>query len=153
LWVWPVDYHVPPALTPDIIFLHIPLLIHWYLLPPLTDPQLKLYQNGVEIDQYTGDRSYDHLSTYIQDKSTVFARSFAQGILDVEDEEDKDEDRGLEGKGGTVGVPNKSGISLVADEEQLDKLITQGPVFVKFYAPWCGQWVSPNNPEEHRARS
>jgi hypothetical protein len=45
------------------------------------DPQLKLYQNGKEIDQYSGDRSHDHLAEYIKDKSSVFARSFAQGVM------------------------------------------------------------------------
>lgn len=92
-----------------------------------TDPQLKLYQNSQEIDQYTGDRSHAHLTEYVQDKSRVFARSLAQNVL-VESGREK----------ATSGV-NAEGISVNAGEEELDRMIKDGPVFVKFYAPWCGQ--------------
>jgi hypothetical protein len=92
-----------------------------------TDPQLKLYQNSQEIDQYTGDRSHSHLTEYVQDKSRVFARSLAQNVL-VESGREK----------AASGV-NAEGISVNAGEEQLDGMIKDGPVFVKFYAPWCGQ--------------
>ncbi|KAG7562713.1 hypothetical protein FFLO_01873 [Filobasidium floriforme] len=89
-------------------------------------PQLKLYQNSQEIDQYTGDRSHGHLTEYVQDKSRIFARSLAQNVL-VESGREKV----------TSGV-NAEGISVNAGEEELDRMIKDGPVFVKFYAPWCG---------------
>jgi hypothetical protein len=92
-----------------------------------TDPQLKLYQNSQEIDQYAGDRSHAHLTEYVQDKSRVFARSLAQNVL-VESGREK----------AASGV-NAEGISVNAGEEELDRMIKDGPVFVKFYAPWCGQ--------------
>jgi thiol-disulfide isomerase/thioredoxin len=99
---------------------------------------LKLYQNGEEIDQYTGDRSHDHLTEYIKDKSSVFARSFAQGVLKGSTGATSDASVSAVGGGANKGT-NVFGDSVEVKEEKLEQLIKEGPVFVKFYAPWCGQ--------------
>ena len=111
-------------------------MFHATSLDP-TDPQLKLYQNGEEIDQYSGDRSHDHLAEYIKDKSSVFARSFAQGVMKSSTEKSSGDSASVVAiaKKGT----NVFGESVEVKEDKLEQLITDGHVFVKFYAPWCGQ--------------
>lgn len=95
---------------------------------PFKDPSLKLYQNSKEVDSYTGDRSHGHLTDYIQDKSRNFARSLSQSVLVNE-----------AGQAKAASVVNGEGISVSVQEEELERMIKDGPVFVKYYAPWCGQ--------------
>jgi thiol:disulfide interchange protein len=43
------------------------------------------------------------------------------------------------GREKAAATTNAEGVSVSVGEVELERMIQDGPVFVKFYAPWCGQ--------------
>jgi thiol-disulfide isomerase/thioredoxin len=87
------------------------------------------YSDGQLLSQYTGDRTYNDISTWIDEQSTLYARG---QLLAGDQHEEQVLSSGF-------GRPNPEGKVLEVDEAGLDVLIGNGPVLVDFFAPWCGQ--------------
>ncbi|KAI5451445.1 hypothetical protein NCC49_001751 [Naganishia albida] len=91
-------------------------------------PQIQLYEDGKESEKFTGDRSYETLAKFIDSQSKRYIRSLGAP---------RDDPSGQSVMSSTAGV-NLDGIAEEVDQTRLQQLKEGGPVFVKFYAPWCG---------------
>lgn len=84
------------------------------------------YEDGRDIERYSGSRSYEHLAQFIDTHSKRYVRSLGEAPSDS---------AGQAIMSSSVGV-NPDGIAEEVDETGLAELKAAGPVFVKFYAPW-----------------
>lgn len=106
-------------------------------------PQLNLYKNGEFVEEFSKTRDYEHLTKYMDEHA--------------EPKEPKKKDEGVKGvvagptttKNGEV-VPttpvlhvqtsrsevNPSGTVLSLTPGNFQDVITQGPAFIKYFAPW-----------------
>lgn len=80
------------------------------------------------MDEFKEDRLYDFLSKWIDDQAVAYARTI---VLGTEDEDTTNN--------APYRRPNPDGKVVEVNEEQLKAYKEEGPVFVDFYAPWCGQ--------------
>lgn len=81
------------------------------------------YVDGKDMGEFPPEkRYYDQLTNYIAEESDKYARS-----LKVDTGSD----------GSASSGPNAAGLVQEVDDEGLDKLREEGPVIVKFFAPWC----------------
>ncbi|CAE6471161.1 hypothetical protein ACGC1H_001002 [Rhizoctonia solani] len=85
-------------------------------------PTVMLYRDGKKIEEYSGDRSRDNLSSWIDKRVADYAQSSIS------------EPRSIS----SATHLNPDGQVLVLSPETFDKSLSEGPTFVKFYAPWCG---------------
>lgn len=69
-------------------------------------------------------RYYESLTTYINDEADKYAKT-----LKLETGDDGDASH----------VPNADGMVKEVDDDALEQLREEGPVLVKFFAPWCPQ--------------
>jgi thioredoxin domain-containing protein 5 len=97
-------------------------------------PQVNLYRAGSHVEVYKGHRDFDHLHVYIgghaePTTSTLTSPSlpYEPTLLTTAEHLDYQAPR---------GDANPSGTVLVLDAINFDKVVEQGPVFVKFFAPW-----------------
>jgi thiol-disulfide isomerase/thioredoxin len=88
------------------------------------------YTDGVP-SPYSGDRSPDDLSKYIEEHSSIYARA----QLPVAPSEPQ------EVASSGFHRPNPDGVVVEVDEAGLEKATGEGAVLVDFYAPWCSQCV------------
>ncbi|KAJ9096608.1 hypothetical protein QFC19_007141 [Naganishia cerealis] len=93
-------------------------------------PQIKLYQDGKELEQYSGDRTYETLAEYIENQSKQYVRSLGTNAARSEFTE-----QGIKSASDTS--TNSEGIAKEVDHATFERLKSLGPVFVKFYAPCC----------------
>jgi len=85
-------------------------------------PTMKLFHEGLEVKKFSGKRTFDNVSSFI-DTNTQELFSRKEGMS-----------RPVLGE-----RPNLNGEVLVLDAESLQERKADGsPLFVKFYAPWCG---------------
>ena len=88
------------------------------------------YNNGKLVEpSYVGDRSFDHLSTFIDEHSQTYAARHLEG------------ERAEEGGEAVFEAsrPNADGKVADVDEEGLKALREKGAVLTEYFAPWCGQ--------------
>lgn len=83
---------------------------------------MNMYRNGDFLSKFKGARQWDDLT------------SFIDGYSDHKDETQVDEVANKEEK--PAKVYNSQGMVQAVDKKGLEALIEDGPVFVKFYAPW-----------------
>ncbi|AFR98909.2 protein disulfide-isomerase domain [Cryptococcus neoformans C23] len=88
-------------------------------------PQIIMYTDGKPSPHYTGGRSYEELSNYIDEH----AHTYAETILDP---------AGQSKEALLIGPANLEGKVQEVDERGLDALKAEGPVLVEYFAPWCG---------------
>ena len=75
-----------------------------------------------------GNRSQEHLEGYINRKIDQYKRARATIVAAGSEQEvvsRKD-------------APHADGVVKVLDTDKLDDMAAEGPILVKFYAPWCG---------------
>ncbi|RDB15626.1 Thioredoxin domain-containing protein 5 [Hypsizygus marmoreus] len=83
-------------------------------------PSLRFYNNGERVENFKGDRNLDSLHTFI--KRHVDAVSPPPPTADIE----------------PLPVANPSGDVLNLTGDSFAANLAKGPMFVKFFAPWCG---------------
>src|SRR3954468_4166627 len=76
-------------------------------------PTLTMYNNGASLEKFRGVRELDLLQTFVK----RHAGDQAPAPKDV---------------------PNPDGKVLDLDVETFQLNLSKGPMFVKFFAPWCG---------------
>ncbi len=95
------------------------------------DPSIILYADGKEIGEYKEDRAYPILDAWIEEKALAYVRGELGKTVD---EGEQEEQRPTQ-----LSRPNPEGKVVEVDEAGLEALKANGPVFVDFFAPWCGQ--------------
>ncbi|KAI6009718.1 thioredoxin-like protein [Pisolithus marmoratus] len=106
-------------------------------------PQLNLYRNGELVDTFTKNRAFDLLVDYLVEHAEP--TGVAISVLAVEDvfatipppEPTTTPEEPLRDEAHDVD-PNPTGDVVKLTTETFDTFLSQGPVFVKFFAPWCG---------------
>ncbi|ODO04871.1 protein disulfide-isomerase domain [Cryptococcus amylolentus CBS 6273] len=88
-------------------------------------PQIILYVDGKPSPHYSGDRSYEDLSKYIDEHSNNYSE---QLLLQSSTEQ------------GTslVGRANEEGLVKDVNPAELEMLKQEGAVLTEYFAPWCG---------------
>ena len=85
-------------------------------------PQVMLFQNGNKIKEYAGDRTHDDLSSFVDKQVAEYAQEPAStSAADL----------------GSTHL-NPDGQVLPLSVETFEKTLSEGPTFIKFFAPWCG---------------
>ncbi|CAE6365890.1 unnamed protein product [Rhizoctonia solani] len=84
-------------------------------------PQVILFKEGEKIEEYSGDRTPDDLSSWIDKRVADYAQSSTSASSST-----------------SSTTLNPNGEVLILTPETFDKGLSEGPIFVKFYAPWCG---------------
>ncbi|CAE6396609.1 unnamed protein product [Rhizoctonia solani] len=85
-------------------------------------PQVMLFKEGKKIEEYSGDRTYDDLSSWVDKRVADYAQSSTSTLSSTPS---------------TTNL-NPNGDVLVLTPETFGKSLSDGPIFIKFYAPWCG---------------
>ncbi|KAJ3865039.1 protein disulfide isomerase [Lentinula novae-zelandiae] len=89
-------------------------------------PQLNIYNNGDFVETFKGARDVERLTEFIKRHAPTPPLPTPPVPETVLEETNY------------VANPNPSGSVLVLDESNFQSTIEEGPVFVKFFAPWCG---------------
>jgi thioredoxin domain-containing protein 5 len=104
-------------------------------------PQLQLYRDGELVEQYKQAREFDRIKDWLL--------QHAPSPVASETETPQDDETTTEAPAPTsVPVPlrvqtsreaaNPSGSVISLDAKTFPDMLSHGPVFVKFFAPWCG---------------
>ncbi|ORX36460.1 thioredoxin-like protein [Kockovaella imperatae] len=88
-------------------------------------PQLVLYSDGTALSSYTGDRSFEDLSRFIEQHSATYVQDHLKAT-----------ETGSE-QNSSASSHNQDGKVVETDGDGLVALKSAGPVLVDFYAPWC----------------
>ncbi|THH04930.1 hypothetical protein EW145_g5166 [Phellinidium pouzarii] len=83
-------------------------------------PQMTLYKNGEPAERFKGSRDWETLRSFVDQHAM-----HTPANLKVEYK-------------APAKLPNENGMVQAVGAAGLDALLGEGPVFVKFYAPWCG---------------
>lgn len=87
-------------------------------------PQLNIYNNGDFVETFKGARDVERLTEFIKRHAPTPPLPTPPVPETVLEETNY------------VANPNPSGSVLVLDESNFQSTIEEGPVFVKFFAPW-----------------
>lgn len=89
-------------------------------------PQIKLYLDGIEKEVYNGDRAIAVLRKYIDTQIQSYAENVAASSQSSTQQE-------------VISArANPEGKLEVLTQDNFKSMLDEGPMFVKFYAPWCG---------------
>jgi hypothetical protein len=86
-------------------------------------PQITLYKGGNLVEVYKGARDFDILQEYINKNAEGTPHSVVPHTIVPPPPE--------------THHPNPAGDVLVLDSTNFNKAVTERPIFVKFFAPWC----------------
>ncbi|CAG8455894.1 18158_t:CDS:10 [Acaulospora morrowiae] len=90
-------------------------------------PSLFLYNNGNKLDMYSGSRTLDSLTEFTKTKAVELYEKDTGEVIAL----------GEETSGGSV-PQNPLGTVVPLTGKNFDELVSSGPWFIKFFAPWCG---------------
>jgi thioredoxin domain-containing protein 5 len=88
---------------------------------------MNIYRNGDFVEMYKGSRDYDLINSFLSkhaeptSSSSANVPSVTKPALHLQTPR---------------AERNRDGIVLMLDEKNFKKVVDQGPVFVKFFAPW-----------------
>ncbi|KIK54358.1 hypothetical protein GYMLUDRAFT_177266 [Collybiopsis luxurians FD-317 M1] len=85
-------------------------------------PQMNIYKDGEFVETFKGARELPRLTEFLKRHAPV-----------APTEEPELEETELETPGTN---PNPTGNVIVLDDSNFDNVLSEGPAFVKFYAPW-----------------
>lgn len=94
-------------------------------------PQMNIYVNGEDVEQFQGAREWDKLVPFI-DKYAVHKPSEPSTEQNKPNTEEERVDQIPE------NALNKDGMVKALTSQTFDSFLDEGPAFIKFYAPWCG---------------
>lgn len=77
-------------------------------------PTVTMYNSGAALEKFQGNRELDLLQTFVKRHAATSAPS------------------------SPIDHPNPDGKVLDLDPETFKATLSKGPIFVKFFAPWCG---------------
>jgi len=102
-------------------------------------PQLNLYRDGEFVDTFTGGRDYDLLRDYMEKHAEPTSSSSPSMVAPttVEAPTMTTPSEVLHVQTSRADV-NPSGSVLPLEPNNFQEVVDQGPVFIKFFAPWCG---------------
>lgn len=87
-------------------------------------PQMMMYKNGEMVSQFKGPREWSSLISFINEHAPSTTQSTKQATPEKE-------------KSDHIATgPNAEGMVKILDESTFNSMLGDGPVFVKFYAPW-----------------
>ncbi|KDQ65138.1 hypothetical protein JAAARDRAFT_43901 [Jaapia argillacea MUCL 33604] len=89
-------------------------------------PQMNLYRNGEYVETYKKPRSFEQLTAYLAKHAEP---STPPPVIQENPREEEPV---------PPAIVNPSGTVLVLDETSFPQVVAQGPIFIKFFAPWCG---------------
>ncbi|KAH8115753.1 thioredoxin-domain-containing protein [Phellopilus nigrolimitatus] len=95
-------------------------------------PQMQMYKSGDFAQQFKGSRDWDTLVSFIDGHAE---HTSAKNVLETA--QDHHEHQAPEATEITT-FPNENGMVQSLDTATFNTLLDKGPVFVKYYAPWCG---------------
>ena len=99
---------------------------------------MNIYRNGIFVSKFKGAREWDILTSFVDGYAEHSSAVDTVVSSEIEEKDStsvaSDNQRQVPPK----KSPNSSGMVKSVDAEGLKSLMDEGPVFVKFYAPWCG---------------
>ncbi|KAI0719220.1 thioredoxin-domain-containing protein [Fomitopsis betulina] len=109
-------------------------------------PQMNLYRDGQFLETYREPRSYDLLTSYIskhaEPTSLPTLPETTAPVVTATPEVHFEAQQQQQRETHQAAVPakdlNPDGKVLVLDDKTFRDVVTEGHIFVKFYAPWCG---------------
>ncbi|KAH7888179.1 thioredoxin-like protein [Phlebopus sp. FC_14] len=105
-------------------------------------PQMNLYRNGDFLETFNKDREFEILVDYLVAHAEATGTSTLAAIHTQEDEPASSPTPIPTTNPLHVQTPrtepNPAGEVVSLDVQNFDSFISQGPAFIKFFAPWCG---------------
>lgn len=86
---------------------------------------MNLYKSGEFLTKFKGARTWDELTSFV-DGYSVHSNEPEPAVVATPNKNDE-----------LAKVYNSNGMVQAVDKKGLEALVEDGPVFVKFYAPWC----------------
>lgn len=111
-------------------------------------PQMNIYKNGEFVDQFKGAREWELLTVFIENHaektsapelspSTSYSQPETVEAVEASTKETEAPAPPIENVP-DLKVPNTNGQVVALDSTTFPVALSEGPAFVKFYAPWCG---------------
>lgn len=88
---------------------------------------MNLYKSGEFLTKFKGARTWDELTSFIDGYSVHSTEPESETASIATPKKDAE----------PAKVYNGNGMVQAVDKKGLEALVEEGPVFVKFYAPWC----------------
>ena len=93
-------------------------------------PQMNMFVDGKNVEDFTGARDWDRLVSFI-DKHAIHKPKTT--VEQAKPTEVKTPENVV-----PENAPNKDGMVKSLTSKTFNSFLDEGPVFVKFFAPWCG---------------
>lgn len=90
------------------------------------------YNDGLKVETYNGDRSHDDLARYIDDSIKKYLPS-TDSLPETTPEPDS---KVAQNRLGARSFNTAGEVRVLNGLEQFDATLSEGPLFVKMYAPW-----------------
>ena len=108
-------------------------------------PQMNLYKSGEYVEKFTGAREWERLVNFIEGHRE---KSTHEGHNDNDVDLPEELPKIVKAEGPThedsnpTSSRNKNGLVVSLNSGNFIEVLNEGPVFVKFYAPWYVRFTS-----------
>ena len=99
-------------------------------------PQMNLYKHGNYVEKFTGSRDWDRIVNFIDGHREKLEDDLPDELPKTSKPDESSQQRSSPSKW------NKDGLVVSLDPNRFNEVIKEGPVFVKFFAPWYVSWFS-----------